>query len=511
MKKYNTIIIISSIGIVLVAMAMIAATYAYFSLNITGTGNNMSVNALNDDISITYTDTSNVTLLNAYTGEHITKTFSVANSSSYSAYYNIELTELVNNFGNPDDLVFTLSSTNNGANRNETVIPTITNSMIAADIKIDAGVTQVYTLIVTFLKTTEDQSNNMNKTFSAKINIISSEHVGTGLNNIYGYSQGTLGYTILGSTITNSASLDYSVIPSSNGIYSTNNSIDGTTIYYYRGDATNTNNVLFADKCWKIIRTTEDLGIRMIYNGEPTGESPNETCVNTTESTTNVSSTVFNSNSTYNAYVGYKYGSPNSSTYNSEHANTNNSTIKTALENWYSSTLSSYSSYIDDSVYCNNRKTHTFTNNSILYGITGYSNNNTGYSSYYNININTTSTPDLNCNNKKDILTVSNERGISGTISQPIGLITADEAVLAGYTKSTAYSDSYLNNGYNYWTMTPAYYYSTSAYNYYISSGSLSTSPVNTTYYLRPVITLKSTTSLISGDGTTSTPYKITN
>ena len=46
-------------------------------------------------------------------------------------------------------------------------------------------------------------------------------------------------------------------------------------IYYYDGsDYTrcpiqNMNNVLFADSCWQMIRTTDTGGVRMIYNGEP--------------------------------------------------------------------------------------------------------------------------------------------------------------------------------------------------------------------------------------------------
>ena len=38
-------------------------------------------------------------------------------------------------------------------------------------------------------------------------------------------------------------------------------------IYYYRGNVDN-NNVIFANKCWKIVRTTETGGTKMIYNGD---------------------------------------------------------------------------------------------------------------------------------------------------------------------------------------------------------------------------------------------------
>ena len=37
-------------------------------------------------------------------------------------------------------------------------------------------------------------------------------------------------------------------------------------IYYFTGNVEN-NNVLFADKCWKIVRTTDTGGVKMVYNG----------------------------------------------------------------------------------------------------------------------------------------------------------------------------------------------------------------------------------------------------
>ena len=43
-------------------------------------------------------------------------------------------------------------------------------------------------------------------------------------------------------------------------------------VYYYRGDVTN-NNVMFANFCWKIVRTTPTGGIKIIYNGVPTYEN----------------------------------------------------------------------------------------------------------------------------------------------------------------------------------------------------------------------------------------------
>ena len=79
---------------------------------------------------------------------------------------------------------------------------------------------------------------------------------------------------------------------------------DTNPIYYYRG-AVDNNNVLFANFCWKIVRTTETGGIKLIYNGVPT----NGTCNNTGNST-QIGTSAFNTSSNSPAYVGYMYGTP---------------------------------------------------------------------------------------------------------------------------------------------------------------------------------------------------------
>ncbi len=53
-----------------------------------------------------------------------------------------------------------------------------------------------------------------------------------------------------------------------NGKFVRHNTLsDPNPIYYYRGNVDN-NNVIFAGSCWKIVRTTETGGTKMIYNGE---------------------------------------------------------------------------------------------------------------------------------------------------------------------------------------------------------------------------------------------------
>lgn len=74
----------------------------------------------------------------------------------------------------------------------------------------------------------------------------------------------------------------------------------GEPIFYYRG-AVDNNNVLFANKCWQIVRTTETGGTKLIYNGLPFDDG---TCYGYS----NELSSVYNNNYNSPADVGYMYG-----------------------------------------------------------------------------------------------------------------------------------------------------------------------------------------------------------
>ena len=77
-----------------------------------------------------------------------------------------------------------------------------------------------------------------------------------------------------------STGIDFNVAPSDTngkGVYVRNGTeSDAYPVYYYRGAVTN-NNVIFGGFCWKIVRTTESGGIKLIYNGTPTDGTCNNT------------------------------------------------------------------------------------------------------------------------------------------------------------------------------------------------------------------------------------------
>lgn len=73
-------------------------------------------------------------------------------------------------------------------------------------------------------------------------------------------------------------------------------------IYYYRGDIDN-NNVVFANFCWKIVRTTDDGGIKLAYNGKADSngvcKSPNDLII---------ANSKYNNESDAISDIGYMYG-----------------------------------------------------------------------------------------------------------------------------------------------------------------------------------------------------------
>lgn len=482
MKRNKKLIYLAVTGIVLIVFSMIIATYAYFTITVNGKNRETSNNEFNNKISIKFKDTSNLTMVNSNNGDFIIKEFTVENKTDEVMYYDLLFSELVNDYKNYGNLTYSIETLENAVNKKDVLIPNTTSLQVASLIKISKKETHSYKLTIKY--TNENESVKEEGTFSTKVVIKPSFKD----NKKQIYKDNTLGYHILNNN---------DISTTDNGLFKTNNTIDGVTVYYFKGDNTLNNNVIFAGNCFKIIRTTEDLGIRIIYVSP---EVDNKCNTNTDTSLKEV----FNTNDNYNAYVGYMYGSPNSKTYSSEHDNINNSKIKTYLDTWYKNNIDKYNIQVDTSPYCNNRKPKSFTKDKILYTDKGYSNNNTGYQSYYDLFI-SHSEASLDCN-KKDLYKVSKNSEKENTY--PVGLITAEEVYLAGINTRENNKNNYLDSSIAFWTMSPAYI-DTSAYNIIVNKGKLSVSKVSNENIVRPVITLKKDVLVKTGDGSMDNPYII--
>ena len=338
-----------------------------------------------------------------------------------------------------------------------------------------------------------------------------------------------IGKTNLYNLIKNNADtktvIDYKVrsgVSGTNGIYTTTATEGNVPVYYYRGNADKVNNnIIFNNMCWKIIRTTETGGIKIIYNGIPTDGK----CETQTGEATQIGTSKFNESYNDNAYVGYMYGTAGSSTYQTTHANINESTIKTYIDNWYSQNFDeTTTSKLEDTVFCNDRSTKAYDANTIgektlsTYGDLGYGKNATFYGaahkvSYYSNNPN----PSLTCPNNNDKFTMDRKNG-NGALSYPIGLIALDEVILAGfntkYSSSSNYQDitNYLYTNNDYWAISPVLVDTTgNSYTGMVTSaGHVSDSHTNSAYGVRPVVSLKNGILVVSnGDGTSTNPYVV--
>ena len=495
MKIFRNSLIFAYICLGLVILVFITSTYAFVSIKMTEQVNetNVDINTFNKDMKITYTDTSNLSLVNAYTGEHILKTFTVENNGKAIVYYDVILEKVINDFANPDDLVYTIKCEDNGVFVNQTTMPK-TDSMILSNIPIEANETHYYEMDITFLQTNADQSNNMQKTFSSNINVLASKYTSSG-RKLYSEDK-SLGSVILDNYVGIEDSEEFNNY--TDGVYKTNNSTNGANIYFYRGSNNINNNVLFNNYCFKILRTTENNGIKLVYNGE----AIDGVCGT---SSPIIGKSAFNNYSNFNAYVGFLFGTASSNNYEKEHENANSSTIKEKLDTWYISNFSNLTSYFDDNaIYCSNRKLAKFVHQGVLYDELGYANNSTGYyfMNEYTVNNNKLS---YYCNNINDRLTVSNDFG-SKVLTYPVGLITLDELYFSGLLNN---GDNFLKIEDDYWTMSPAYFNGSNAYNYVAKGSGVSTNNVSDEYGIRPVITVKSNTKYTSGDGGLETPYVI--
>ena len=247
------------------------------------------------------------------------------------------------------------------------------------------------------------------------------------------------------------------------------------TSYYFAGAPTD-NWVKFGGFYWRIVRVNGDGSVRLIYNGTSTTTTGTGTLIN------NGATQAFNSSYDRSEYVGLKYTS------GEQHGQTTDSPILNTLQSWYtSSNLDDYADYIDTSVgFCSDRN--------VVSGDSWSSTNSHDYAAYGRIVQN--KSPSLGCSSN-DIIT------------EPVGLLTADEVVFAGGVWGTANSSYYLHNNQDYWTISPSVFSGGSTYVFIMFlNGTFDGWHVDGTNGVRPVINLKANTQF-TGSGTSTDPYVV--
>ena len=284
--------------------------------------------------------------------------------------------------------------------------------------------------------------------------------------------------------VTSSTGIDFGVAPSDTngkGVYTIASTKDNEyPVHYFRGAVTN-NNVKFANFCWKIVRTTETGGVKLIYNGLP---DENGKCNNTKAILDTQSS--FNINPNEGNKTGYMY-------------NNNNSPLKLTIDTWYKNNMLSYTKYLEDTVWCNDQSEAYEFANIYYYGF---------YERYIeNENGEPTNKPSLVCSQPSNRYTVNTNNG-NGKLTYPTATLTGDEAWIAGTNEY-----SYLSSNYDWWTLSPAYTDTDDEYNNIVHTFAYGENIFHTNITdvkgIRPAISLAVGTIISSGDGTASSPYEI--
>ena len=168
--KDKKIIILSIVGVLLLASIGVAVSYAYFNASVSGNPTTNNVVVTNGVMALEYKDGDEITLANAVPGNSVTKTFTVKNTGNVATNYTIYFSELSNKFVDKTDLVYTLTSSDGGKNVAQTQVPSKNDAMVS-NYAIDAGKTHTYTLTITFLNKDENQNDNMGVSFSTKVTI----------------------------------------------------------------------------------------------------------------------------------------------------------------------------------------------------------------------------------------------------------------------------------------------------------------------------------------------------
>ena len=564
MQKKQTILVVASLLVV-----VLSVTLAYFTAQIIGEGKNISVSSA--DLKIVFTDTDgNIEGSNITPGWSNSKTFTVKNESNGTYKYDIIIKDLVNTFKTYKYLEYKITSTDGGYNMTDySYLPkssTKEDVALAYEISIDKGKTHTYIVEIKYVNDESvDQSIDMGKTLSGTIYIREFAKPTMKLTDKLMADNPTIGTrtTFTAFTETNTGTL-----------YKASEQI-GTNpvkdVYYFAGDAKNNwvkfgkitessctykgkelfiynrglknvetqtecetyslcssevfgpmlvensnmcgniNGTILTEKAtwngtstkdiyWRIIRTNADGSIKLLY----AGTSPDTM-------SGYIGMSAFNPTDNDPMYVGYKYGTTGSLENN--RLNTNGSTIKTYVDNWYKNNLTAYTKYLsNDAVYCNDRE--------LASGATYNTGNTTFYYAPYG-RLDTNKTPTYNCANIKDAFSENNSEA---KLTYPIGLMSIDELSYAGgqagKSLTAPYAWYYTNaNGESItgrassWALSPGRWYGSDSDVWIVdgsdSPGILYSGVVVGSVAVRPSVSLSSCNLISRGDGSPENPYVV--
>ena len=501
--------LIVSLLIIAGTLILMGTTYAYFTAIATSDEQTVQSGVL----ELTYLTGQDISLENVFPGEEQNSgvhQFAIENTGTLKATYYMYLDNITLKKGETNaqsgNLKWKLYKTNESYVEQEEIANgnfSDGNNTIEmnTDITIEPSEKQYYILKIWLQETGALQNEDQGLIFSGQVVATTEKKaVNKSLANLM--KQEAVLDNITSTYVTSDTGIDFSQISSDTngkGLYTLHGTESNPNpIMYYRGDVEN-NNVKFANFCWKIVRTTETGGVKLIYNGEPNASGQ---CMNTTGDSTRIGTSTFNASNNDNAYVGYMYGTTGASSYEETHANTNDSTIKGVIDSWYEENMTEYTNRLEDTVWCNDRSVVSDS----TYSGTGAGTEATGYGARNRLYVNRT--PTLECINENDRFTVSEENG-NGALTYPVALLTADEIAYAGGVNGSTNISYYLYTNTTFWSLSPFYFSGGFARVFRVgSTGNLYNDRVSSTCGVRPAVSLRPGVKVTSeGDGTMENPY----
>ena len=413
------------------------------------------------------------------------------------------------------DVKYTLNCITDGTIRcnkvtTETTFPSGIKQLITNEI--EPGKTHTYTFTFTYKDTGTDQSIDMGKELSAKLQIFGKQSNG----EYFPYSENTMAYTIINnvksgtlegkSTFTENLSATNMVetmSTASDKILSTAED-DGGTTYYFRGNPTD-NYVNYAGMCWRIVRIQGDGSIKLVLASEKTCSTTNLTTSSgfATDGAAGTQGTILTAN------YGYKMvGSYYINDYINSASSTNNA--RTKLNAWLERKITSESdkALLKNETWCIGDQTNGYSyddTGEVVGTVSDLINSGTSFEFTAGNKYFVTKTPSYKCETT----------GVDGEIDiNKVGMLTFDEIVYAGGGKSSN-SNYYLNNNAttnNWWALSPSVFDSVDGgvSSFYVRSyGNVGSHVYSDLGALRPAVTLLSSTQITGGNGTVSNPYTI--
>lgn len=295
---------------------------------------------------------------------------------------------------------------------------------------------------------------------------------------------------------------------------------DYGTSYYFRGNVTN-NYVVFARKCWRIVRITGDGSIKLVlHNNDAENCTINDNTLNFAKYDGEHYETGFNADASVTATatgVGFMYGDNAANNYLDAQANEHDSTILNKLKAWYDyvkiendvstpTFTDAEKEMLADTIWCGDKS---------IYSGTGYGTTETFFGARGRYNKPSFNCPNVEGNIKLSKYTATDTNYGNGTLDgYKIGLLTSDELLFAGGKAWSGNENNiyYLYNNKYYWTMSPSHFLASNhlSHVWYVdSAGYLGYNNVVGGLGVRPAVSLKSATEITGGTGQIDDPFVV--